>query len=83
MCTRSNYGDPAMFYVGTLSLERAQDYAVAIRTFTGATIFLFEALLAQKAHRLVAETAIHFISRDRAQIADRILAPRLRELGLI
>lgn len=83
MRTRSNYGDPAMFYVGTLSPERAQDYAVAIRAFTGATMFLFEALVAQKARTLVAETAFHFISRDRAQIADRTLVPRLRELGLI
>ena len=83
MRTRSNYGDLAMFYVGTLSPERAQDYAAAIRAFTGATMFLFEALVAQKARRLVAETAIHFISRDRAQIAGRILAPRLRELGLL
>ena len=63
-----------MFYVGTLNPEKAQDYAVAIRAFTGATMFVFEALVAQRACRLVAETAIHFISRDRAQIADRILA---------
>lgn len=83
MRTRSNYGDPAMFYVGTLSAERAQDYAVAIRSFTAATMFLFEALVTQKARQLVTETAVHFISRDRAQIADAVLAPRLRELGLI
>ena len=83
MRTRSNYGDPAMFYVGTLSPDRAQDYAVGIRSFTAATMFLFEALVTQKARQLVAETAIHFISRDRAQIADTVLAPRLRELGLI
>jgi hypothetical protein len=83
MRTRSNYGDPAMFYVGTLSPERAQDYALAIRAFTGATMFLFEALVAQKARRLVAETAVHFISRDRAQIADQVLAPRLRGLELL
>jgi hypothetical protein len=83
MRTRSNYGDPAMFYVGTLTSDRAQDYAAAIRTFTGATMFLFEALVSQKARALVADAAVHFTSRDRAKIADDVLIPRLRTLGLL
>jgi hypothetical protein len=83
MRTRSNYGDPAMFYVGTLTPERAQDYAVAIRTFTGATMFLFEALVSQKARGLVVDAAVHFTSRDRAKIADEVLVPRLQTLGLL
>jgi hypothetical protein len=80
---RSNYGDPAMFYVGTLSADRARDYAAAIRTFTGATMFLFEAFVSQKAKALIADAAVHFISRDRSQIADQTIVPRLKVLGLI
>ena len=72
-----------MFYVGTLSADRAQDYAASIRTFTAATMFLFEALLAQKAKKLVSDTAVHFTARDRAQIADQVIVPRLKVLGLI
>lgn len=83
MRTRSNYGDPAMFYVGTLSADRARDYAVALRTFTSATMFLFEAMVSQKARKLVTDTAVHFTSRDRAKIADGVLVPRLKALGLI
>jgi hypothetical protein len=80
---RSNYGDPAMFYVGTLTADRARDYAAAIRTFTGATMFLFEAFVSQKAKAAVAEAAVHFASRDRSQIADQVIVPRLKVLGLI
>jgi hypothetical protein len=80
---RSNYGDPAMFYVGTLTAERAKEYAVAIRTVTGATMFLFEALVTQKARALVADAAIHFTSRDRSKIADQVMVPRLRVLGVV
>jgi hypothetical protein len=83
MRTRSNYGDPAMFYVGTLSADRARDYAVSLRTFTSATMFLFEAMVSEKARKLVTETAVHFTSRDRAKIADQVLVPRLKALGLI
>jgi hypothetical protein len=83
MRTRSNYGDPAMFYVGTLTPDRAREYAEAIRTFTSATMFLFEAMVSQKARKLVVETAVHFTSRDRARIADQVLVPRLQALGLI
>jgi hypothetical protein len=83
MRTRSNYGDPAMFYVGTLSDERSRDYAVALRTFTGATMFLFETLIAEKARGLLEEAAVHFITRDRTRLADRIIVPRLRAMGLL
>ena len=72
-----------MFYVGTLSADRARDYAAAIRTFTGATMFLFEAFVSQKAKALIADAAVHFISRDRSQIADQTIVPRLKVLGLI
>lgn len=80
---RSNYGDPAMFYVGTLTADRARDYAAAIRTVTGATMFLFEAFVSQKAKAVVADAAVHFTSRDRSQIADHVIVPRLKVLGLI
>jgi len=80
---RSNYGDPAMFYVGTLTAERALEYATAIRTVTGSTMFLFEALVSQKAKGIVTEAAVHFTSRDRSKIADEVIVPRLRVLGLI
>lgn len=81
--TRSNYGDPAMFYVGTLTPERSRDFASSIRTVTSATMFLFEALIAQKAKPLLADAATHFTARDRAQISDRVIIPRLRELGAL
>lgn len=48
MRARSNYGDPAMFYVGSLGFERARSYAAAVRTWTHATMLLFEALIAQR-----------------------------------
>jgi hypothetical protein len=80
---RSNYGDPAMFYVGTLTADRARDYAAAIRTFTGATMFLFEAFVSQKAKAVVADAAVHFTSRDRSKIADQVIVPRLKVLSLI
>jgi hypothetical protein len=80
---RSNYGDPAMFYVGTLTAERAGQYAAAIRTVTGATMFLFEAFLSQKSKAIVADAAVHFTSRDRSKIADQVVVPRLRVLDLL
>jgi hypothetical protein len=81
--TRSNYGDPAMFYVGTLTPDRSRDYASAIRTITRATMFLFEAMIAQKAPKILADTATHFTTRDRARISDIVIIPRLQALGLI
>src|SRR5581483_7936916 len=71
--TRSNYGDPAMFYVGTLSPDRSRDYADAIRIVTGATMFLFEAMIAQKAPKILEESATHFTTRDRARISDTVI----------
>jgi hypothetical protein len=81
--TRSNYGDPAIFYVGTLTPQRSRDYASAIKRVTAATMFLFEAKIAQKARKLVEETATHFTARDRARISDAVIVPRLQELGLL
>jgi hypothetical protein len=57
--------------------------AAAIRTFTGATMFLFEAFVSQKAKAAVADVAVHFASRDRSQIADQVIVPRLKVLGFI
>jgi hypothetical protein len=81
--TRSNYGDPAMFYVGTLTPERSREYASAIRAVTTATMFLFEAMIAQKAKTVLDDAATHFTARDRARISDLVIVPRLRELGLL
>src|SRR4051812_17278446 len=59
------------------------DYAASIRTFTGATMFLFAAFVSQKARALVTDAAVHFASRDRSQIADQVIVPRLKVLGLL
>lgn len=83
MRARSNYGDPAMFYVGALGRERTQGYAAAIRTWTAATMFLFEALIAQRSKSILSDAAIHFISRDRSNLAEQLIVPRLRTLGLL
>jgi hypothetical protein len=83
MRTRSNYGDPAMFYVGTLHAERSRAYAAAVRAWNTATMFVFEALIAQRARAVLEETAVHFISRDRSGLAEQLIVPRLRALGLL
>ncbi len=83
MRARSNYGDPAMFYVGSLGPQRAQAYAAAVRSWTSATMFLFEALIAQRGRSVVQEAAVHFISRDRSGLAAVLIVPRLRTLGLL
>lgn len=83
MRTRSNYGDPAMYYVGTLHAARSEAYAAAVRAWNTATMFLFEALIAQRARGLLEDTAVHFISRDRSGLADDLIVPRLRALGLL
>src|SRR5690242_19458684 len=44
-----------MVYVGTLTPERSRDYAQAIRTVTRTTMFLFEAMIAQKAPTILEE----------------------------
>ena len=83
MRTRSNYGDPAMYYVGTLHPERSKAYAAAVRAWNTATMFVFEALIAQRGRAVLEETAVHFISRDRSGFADELIVPRLKALGLL
>jgi hypothetical protein len=83
MRARSNYGDPAMFYVGSLHHTRARTYAAAVRTWANATMFLFEALIAQRARAVLEEAAVHFMSRDRSDLAEVLIIPRLRHLGLL
>ncbi len=81
--TRSNYGDPSMFYVGTLDHARSERYVQAVRVVTGATMLLFEVLVAQRAPDVVAEAGVHFISRDRTSISGEVLGERLRSVGVL
>ena len=83
MRARSNYGDPAMFYVGSLDHARARAYAVAVRTWTNATMLLFEAFIAQRARSVLEDAAVHFMSRDRSGFVEKLILPRLRYLGLL
>ena len=83
MRARSNYGDPAMFYVGSLGHDRARAYAAAVRAWTNATMFLFEALVAQRSKAVLEDAALHFISRDHSQLAEALIVPRLQSLGLL
>ena len=80
--TRSNYGDPGMFYMGALGDWDVLSYHHAVRRVTAATMFIFEAMIAQRAQTVFEEASTHFISRDRSAIADRVLVPRLVALGL-
>jgi hypothetical protein len=82
MRARSHYGDPAMFYAGTLTHDRSRLFAESIRLWTGATMSVFEALVAQGAPALLEETATRFIARDRSEISARLITPRLQALGL-
>jgi len=82
--TRSNYGDPSMFYMGSLGDQsRSQQLLSAVRTWTNATMLLFEAFLGQRASDLVTDAAVHYMSRDRTKISDGVLGERLRALGMI
>jgi hypothetical protein len=83
MRARSNYGDPAIFYVGSLGYERALIYAAAVRTWTNATMLLFEALISQRAKALLEDTAMHFISRDQSELAETLIFRRIQALGLL
>jgi hypothetical protein len=83
MRARSNYGDPAMFYVGSLDHRRSRTYAAAVRSWTHATMFLFEALISQRAKKVVEDAALHFISRDRSGLAEDLIVPRLEVLGVL
>jgi hypothetical protein len=72
-----------MFYMGTLGPERSRDYLRSVRTFTDATMLLFEGLVAQKAKGVFVDAAIHYMSRHRAKITDGVLGRRQRALGLL
>ena len=80
--TRSSYGDPGMYYMGQLGDADVVQFARSVRRVTGATAFLLLALIAQRVPELVADTASHFISRDRSGITDEMLVPRLVQLGM-
>lgn len=80
--TRSNYGDPGMFYMGALGDSEVLGYHHAVRRLTAMTMFLFEAMIAQRAQAVLEEASTHFISRDRSGISDKVLIPRLAALGL-
>lgn len=81
--TRANYGDPSMFYVGTLNHDRAKRYLLAVRSVNHATMALFELLVAQRARAVLLDAAGHFISRDRTSITDRTVAARLADASLV
>jgi hypothetical protein len=81
--TRANYGDASMFYMGTLDDARSKQYLYSVRTFTDATMLVLEGLIAQRAKHVLAEAAVHYISRDRSKLTDRVLGKRLRALGLL
>jgi hypothetical protein len=79
--TRSNYGDPAMFYMGALTDAQVLGYLRAIKVITATTMFLFEAMIAKRAPSVLADAADHFIARDRSGLTDHVLVPRLAALG--
>ena len=81
--TRSNYGDPSMFYVGTLDHTRSARHVQSIRFATAATMLLFEVLVSQRAPDVIAEAGVHFISRDRSPISGGVLGERLRSIGVL
>lgn len=83
MRTRSNYDDPAMFYSGTLDYKRARAYADAIRTWTSATMFLFEALIAHRSMNVLRDAALHFSQLDRSNMAKTLIFPRLQALEVL
>ncbi|MDP9387493.1 MAG: hypothetical protein M3Q48_06060 [Actinomycetota bacterium] len=79
--TRSNYGDPAVFYMGALTDAQVLGYLLAIKVITATTMFLFEAMVAHRAPDVFAGAADHFIARDRSGRTDQVLVPRLAALG--
>jgi hypothetical protein len=82
--TRSNYGDPSMFYMGSLGdQQRSQQLVAAVRTWTNATMLLFEAFVAQRARAQLVDAAVHYMSRDRTKISDALVGERLRALHLL
>lgn len=81
--TRANYGDPSIFYVGSLGTARSGQYLKAIQTVTNATMLLFEALISQRAPKLLTDAGVHYMSRDRSGLSDKLIGERLRALGLL
>jgi len=80
---RSNYGDPAMFYMGAIVDDDVAGYLSGLRNITAGTSFIFETFLAHRAPDVLTEAATHFISRDRSGLTDVVLVPRLAELGIV
>ncbi len=81
--TRSSYGNPSMFYVGTLDPFRARALTRSVKTVVEATLLLFEACVAQRSREALAAAAVHYMSRDKTGITDHTLLPRMRALGLV
>lgn len=81
--TRSSYGNPSMFYVGTLEPFRARAMQRSVKTVVDATMLLFEACVAQRSRETIAASAVHYMSRDKPAITDQTLLPRMRVLGLV
>jgi hypothetical protein len=81
--TRANYGDPSMFYMGTLTQDRAVRFLRAVRLVTSTTMGLFEMLVGERAKGVLLDAADHFISRDRTHITQAGLAARLVEARLL
>ncbi len=79
--TRSNYGNPAMFYMGALTDAQVLGYLRAMKVITATTMFLFEAMIAKRAPAVLADAADHFIARDRSGLTDQVLVPRLAAVG--
>jgi hypothetical protein len=79
--TRSNYDDPAMFYMGALTDSQVLGYLDAMKLITATTMFLFEAMIANRAPAVLNDAADHFIARDRSTLTDQVLVPRLAALG--
>lgn len=81
--TRSNYGDPGMYYMGALGDGDVLAYHRALRYITAGTNFVFETLIAQRAPDLLTNSAAFLITRDRSGLTSRTIEPRLRALGVM
>jgi hypothetical protein len=81
--TRSSYGNPSMFYVGTLDPFRAQAMLRSVKTVVEVTMLLFESCVAQRSRESLATAAVHYMSRDKTGITEETLLPRMRVLGLV
>jgi hypothetical protein len=81
---RANYGNPAMFFIGALgSVDDSRRYLASLKTFTDATMLVFEAFIGQRARATLVDAATQFISRDRSMHSDQLVGRRLRVLGLL